>query len=780
MSGSGKQAMRAGGREDRPSDVHFVEDAAPEITDAVAPPSVIFEAATEAPNRSGTILKLAALIGLLWLALSCATIFLLIDNRAQNHVDLVEWAAVITAVSAPLALIGIGAVVAMRMEAARGATMMGHAQALFDDASDRMRGEVEQLRAALSAMRTEIILQRAEVDQQTQKLLAASTGFSQQLSQTSSQIAQDSATLVSHATALDQAAASARADLGVIMSDLPKVETLARSVSDSFRTIGSEALGQAASLEAGLAQLGSRADATQDSVATASQRLAAQIAQVETATERAREQLEMLAGRLNESVDSALSRTAEAVETTRTSVDAQSEALLGTVDAARNALAATGTEAIHNLRDGFEQLTAQFGQLETRISAQDNRVRSLIAHLGSGLVELEAQLGALGTAGEAQAALLTQSIARLQDELAALSGPLGRNDEDTTRLVEHIGQLQAMLKDVEQLSNGKLSENLVAVGDIVSQARTALLDAQTDITALDERLGNLREAADAVKAATTNSVETLDTSLSGVDDRVAALASRLEESHAQLRAIESESENVGFNASSTLLDTLGRARDAATQAADHIRNVLSGVTDEIHAALARANQETLKTAVDEAIAGRIAALKTTSEEAIAAAQTAAERLARQMLTIADTTASVEARISEVNAQVEQQNQEEFSRRSALLIESLNSTAIDIAKIMSNEVTDIAWAAYLKGDRSVFARRAVRLLDAGEIKAIQRHYEQEPEFREQVNRYIHDFEAVIRRVLAERDGGPMAVAMLSSDVGKLYVALAQSIDRLRTA
>src|SRR3546814_3333218 len=46
----------------------------------------------------------------------------------------------------------------------------------------------------------------------------------------------------------------------------------------------------------------------------------------------------------------------------------------------------------------------------------------------------------------------------------------------------------------------------------------------------------------------------------------------------------------------------------------------------------------------------------------------------QMLTIADTTASVEARIAAVNTQVEEQNQEEFSRRSALLIESLNSTA----------------------------------------------------------------------------------------------------------
>src|SRR3546814_19472299 len=101
-----------------------------------------------------------------------------------------------------------------------------------------------------------------------------------------------------------------------------------------------------------------------------------------------------------------------------------------------------------------------------------------------------------------------------------------------------------------------------------------------------------------------------------------------------------------------------------------------------------------------------------------------------MLTIADTTASVEARIAEVNTQVEEQNKEEFSRRSALLIESLNSTAIDIAKLMSNEVTDTTWAAYLTGDRSVFARRAVRRLDSGEAKAILRHSEEGPERSEE--------------------------------------------------
>ena len=73
---------------------------------------------------------------------------------------------------------------------------------------------------------------------------------------------------------------------------------------------------------------------------------------------------------------------------------------------------------------------------------------------------------------------------------------------------------------------------------------------------------------------------------------------------------------------------------------------------------------------------------------------------------------------------------------------------------------------------------MRLLDSGEAREIQRHYEEEPDFREQVNRYVHDFETMLRRVLADRDGAMVGVTLLSSDMGKLYVALSQVIEKLR--
>jgi hypothetical protein len=135
-------------------------------------------------------------------------------------------------------------------------------------------------------------------------------------------------------------------------------------------------------------------------------------------------------------------------------------------------------------------------------------------------------------------------------------------------------------------------------------------------------------------------------------------------------------------------------------------------------------------------------------------------------------------MDKVGEQQREKDSEAFARRVSLLIDSMNSASIDVGKILSDEVDERAWDAYLKGNRGVFTRRAVRLLEGSETRSIRAHYESEIEFQQSVNRYVHDFEAMLRRVLAERDGGMIAVTLMSSDMGKLYAALAQVVDKRR--
>jgi hypothetical protein len=171
-------------------------------------------------------------------------------------------------------------------------------------------------------------------------------------------------------------------------------------------------------------------------------------------------------------------------------------------------------------------------------------------------------------------------------------------------------------------------------------------------------------------------------------------------------------------------------------------------------------------------------VETVAAQAVDAARSASDRLTQQMITLGQTASALEAHIEHTNKEQREKDSEAFAKRVALLIDSMHSAAIDVGKILSDEFDDKAWGAYLKGNRGVFTSRAVRLIGGSETRAIRAHYESDPEFQRSVNRYVADFESMLRRVLAERDGAMIAVTLMSSDMGKLYAALAQAVEKHR--
>ncbi len=180
----------------------------------------------------------------------------------------------------------------------------------------------------------------------------------------------------------------------------------------------------------------------------------------------------------------------------------------------------------------------------------------------------------------------------------------------------------------------------------------------------------------------------------------------------------------------------------------------------------------------ETIEDRLRGVEAIAARAVQSASEASERLTQQMVTLGQSSAALEQYFEKSQADQREKDSEAFARRVAMLMDSMNSAAIDVGKILSDEIDEKAWGAYLKGNRGVFTRRAVRLLGSGEAKAIRAHYDADGEFQQSVNRYVHDFEAMLRRVVAERDGAIIAITLMSSDMGKLYAALAQAVDKRR--
>ena len=151
----------------------------------------------------------------------------------------------------------------------------------------------------------------------------------------------------------------------------------------------------------------------------------------------------------------------------------------------------------------------------------------------------------------------------------------------------------------------------------------------------------------------------------------------------------------------------------------------------------------LEAVIRESIEDRLREVETVAARAVESARAASDRLTQQMLTLGQSAAALEQHIEQTGKEQREKDSEAFARRVSLLIDSMHSAAIDVGKILSDEIDDKAWGAYLKGNRGVFTSRAVRLIDGSETRAIRAHYESDPEFQRSVNRYVHDFEAMLR-------------------------------------
>ncbi len=276
------------------------------------------------------------------------------------------------------------------------------------------------------------------------------------------------------------------------------------------------------------------------------------------------------------------------------------------------------------------------------------------------------------------------------------------------------------------------------------------------------RLSPLAEAEREQVAAIEARLDGVSATLAAQQERIAALAAAGTEAlaarQAELTAMEKGLADVGHLArTEEAIDRLVRA--ASEQAAADIGAAIDRVAGA---------------GVNE----RLAAMSAHADQAVAAAAAASDRLMRQLITIADSSAALEQRAQQVSALSADVERETLARQMALLGEALQSTAVDLTRILDRDVADQAWDAYLKGDRSIFARRAAKLLSYTEARDLRSRYESDDSFKAQVNRYIHDFETMLRGVMDTRDGHALSVTLLSSDIGKLYVALAQAIERLR--
>lgn len=682
-------------------------------------------------------------------------------------VALVQFIAALAVVPA---LIGIVYLLAMRTSRREARRFYGTARA--------MRAEAANLERTVAVLSRSLDANRRELAGQITTLMAMGDGANERLAAIGRGLTREIEQADVHADALSRAAADAQGSLGVLLASLPRAQAEVADVQRLLEDTGLAASGHAAALEAQLAALAERGRDADLVAGGAAQKLAAHIARMEATSETAGARLEAVTGSMSTAVDALLDRTADAVDEARKGIAAQGDAMLAMLRANQAALDSAARDSADALADRITAVEDVIDRVTLRLEGQRSASDSLLAGLDAGIGQVETRLDTLHTQGVERSQLLAASISALGGSADAMTEALRAGDAMATRTIGTTESLLIALDAAAREIDETLPDALTRLDAKIAGSKQVVVAAKPELLALVTAAESTHDAIEAIAGVISEQRRTLD-QLSGT------LLQTLTEGRAKADALGmmvdetiDRTHRFAEEAAPRLVDALLRVRDTAAVAADKARETLATVIPDAASQLETATAEAMRRATTDTVERQVRAIADATGQAVDAATRATERLSQQVQQIADQTAIVETRIEDARTERDEAERDTFARRASLLIESLNSASIDITKAFAPDVSDSAWAAYLKGDRGVFTRRAVRVLEPGDARDIARLYDDDTTFREAVNRYIHDFEGMLRTILAQRDGSPLSVTLLSSDMGKLYVALAQAIERLR--
>ncbi|TAD73906.1 MAG: ATPase [Sphingomonadales bacterium] len=429
-----------------------------------------------------------------------------------------------------------------------------------------------------------------------------------------------------------------------------------------------------------------------------------------------------------------------------------------------------------------QRLAALDDALAQRREAQIAEIEKLVVQgeaMSARVAELTRVVREAGQTGETTRAILDKALEGLSHQLAEKRSALAATEAQLAQLTDSGVRLleivQSGARSCREDLTGAINSASSALGLVEERADTVstlMLSSTQAGSDLSDYLLRTRADIDAAEVAMSEFRSRLG---EATDDSLA----RLQGLRGGFARLAAESGALTGETQEALRDALGALETAITQTFATLDNVTREKLRTLAGGLGTEAVEVLERTLRNETAATLGKIEQSAAHASGVGREAAVQLRDQLVKVNELTGNLEQRINRARELAEEQVNNDFTRRMALITDSLNSAAIDISGALSGEIADTAWDAYLKGDRGIFTRRAVRLIDNGTAKEIAALYSSDEGFKANVSRYVHDFEALLRQTLSTRHGHVLSVTMLGSDMGKLYVALAQSIQRFRT-
>lgn len=708
-----------------------------------------------------------SILAALWLAYTAWSAGRALAGQPLESPQIAEWVAV---AAGPLALLGLAWLMfgrTRRKEAER-----------FTRSVIAMRAEARSLEGLLGVLSQRIADSRDELVSMTQGLMTLGDETTVRLSGLTSEFGSGTEKLAQHASILDRAAEAARIDIGVLLDDLPKAEERARALSDQLRSAGSETLERTSAFERQVESISERTREADEIVSSAAQRLVSHLTHIESAGAAAAAQVSDAEGGFTNAIDSLLERTAATLAEIRTGIDLQSVAVTALVEQAAAGIEKAGIESSAALKDNVGSADSALESLSERLAEQHRTSASMLGEIDSALTQLDQKFAALADSGDERAARFVEALGQSRSEVEALAQATASESDSVEGLVERTDALRSGIERLSASIKAQLGHAITEAASQTDHLVESTRSIRPEVEWVRDAARETSERVSVTAALMSEQQERFQALTAALDDGVGASEERLAALATAIANAQSEAARLSEETGPALVQAMVQVREAAAHAAERAREAIAEVVPDSAETFSQATRDALERVIRETVEGRLRQVEGVAAGAVESARAATDRLTQQMLLLGQSATALEQHVERQREAQRDQDSEAFARRVSLLIDSMHSASIDVGKILSDEVDEKAWESYLKGERGIFTRRAVRLLDGKEARAILGHYDGDREFHQSVDRYVHDFEAMLRRVLAERDGGMIAVTLMSSDMGRLYAALAEAIEKRR--
>ena len=715
-------------------------------------------------ERAAPLLLVLLAIGWTGFALAVAT-----DGLARGPA-LADWPALIATIAMPLTLLAVLWMVLIRSGRSE--------QARFTRITAALREENLALNQSMHSLGLHLADAQRQLGEQAKIVQQLGLDTVMRLGESSDKLASNASVI---ANAHDQLARSgdvAMQRMDGLLAGLPRIDDVAQRLAVNFREAGLVAHQQGANLEAKLAALGDEASKAAHAGQASTAAILEAIVALQEQTKETETELLAASAQVTDAQGTALARLTGVAASARDDMASTVAAMTGQIEASwrqfREGVDTAATEMDGKLAAAREAGDAMGAQLSAHAEASDALASRITAHVA----EVGGQLEILDVSVSASTGVIGRAIDDTKAQLGAFMQEVQSGNASAHQLITHAESLLLALDAVTRELDETVPHALDRITSHGKATQTALSQLRPMLEASELVAQSTASHVNAVQATLKSNEEQMAGHAASQQELVDRINTSLADAEAALAKLRDGADEFAEQGGARMIATLGEVRATADSAAAEARLTLEKLVASARETMQATATDAIDAAFKNEVMAQLTAIEDASARAVAAANGAADRLMRQLITIMDTSASVEQRVSEAEQAIAASDRDSLAKQVGLLTEALKSTAIDVTKILSSEVSDTAWDAYLKGDRGVFARRAVKLVENSEAKEILRLYRADDGFHASVNQFIHDFEAMLRLLIGARDGSAISVTLLSSDIGKLYVALAQAIDRLR--